>query len=110
MVKSNMPVHNKHNDRDHRRERLMRIRTEAELAKTKREAKAFKKIVAEQMKQGLRQLSVSKEETKIFRQSLRNFSAVCYKQKKEIRQLKKYIQAKKAKKRNRRANAKTMHH
>lgn len=105
-----MSVHTKHHTRDRRRERLTRIRTEAELDKTKREAIAFKEMVAEQMKQGLRQLSVSKEETKIFRQSLRNFSAVCYKQKKEIRQLKKYIQAKKAKKRNRRANAKTMHH
>lgn len=108
MVKSNTRV-STHNDRDHRRERLMRIRTETELAKTKREAIAFKEMVAEQMKQGLRQLSVSKEETKIFRQSLRNFSAVCYKQRKEIRQLKKYIQHKKVKKRNRRANAKTMH-
>ena len=109
MVKSNTRV-STHNARDLRRERLMRIRTEAELDKTKREAKAFKKIVAEQMKQGLRQLSVSKEETKIFRQSLRNFSAACYKQRKEIRQLKKYIRHKKAKKKNLRAKAKTMHH
>jgi hypothetical protein len=105
-----MSVHTNHHDRDHRLERLTRIRTEAELAKTKREAIAFKEMVAEQMKQGLRQLSVSKEETKIFRQSLRNFSAVCYKQRKEIRLLKKYIRYKKAKKKNHRAKAKTMHH
>ena len=110
MVKTNMSVHTNHHARDHRLERLTRIRTEAELAKTKREAIAFKEMVAEQMKQGLRQLSVSKEETKIFRQSLRNFSAVCYKQRKEIRQLKKYIRHKKAKKKNLRAKAKTMHH
>ena len=106
MVKSNTPVSTNH--RDHRRERLTHARTEAELAKTKREAKVFKKIVAKRMKQGLRQLAVSKEETKIFRQSLKNFSTVCCKQRKEIHQLKKYIQHKKVKKR--RANLKTTHH
>lgn len=109
MVKSSRPVC-AHHARDHRRERLTRIRTEAELAKTKREAIAFKEMVAKQMKQGLRQLSVSKEETKIFRQSLKNFSAVCYKQRKEIRKLKQYIRHKKAKIKNPRAKAKTMHH
>ena len=104
----------------HREIRNMRMnirKLAAELDKTKKDAardaksaREFMDMAFEAKKKFEEKLELSRQETQIFRKSLKNFNSVCYKQRKEIRALKKYISRRKARKMARRARTKTIKH
>ena len=84
------------------------LKVTSELAKTRRDAKkaaqeaaAFVQMAMAAKKVFEKKLKNSKEETRIFRHSLQNFSSVCYNQRKEIRALKHYIRKKREQKKAR---------
>ena len=65
-----------------------------QLVKKKQNDLKYKKMVLKTSKQAIKRIQAAEAETAIFRNSLKNFASTCYAQKKELKQLHKYIRRK----------------
>jgi ribosomal protein S30 len=65
-----------------------------QLVKKKQNDLKYKKMVLKTSKQTIKRIQTAEAETVIFRNSLKNFASTCYAQKKELKQLHKYIRRK----------------